>query len=47
MNKIAEEVFYGQNHFSILPWWHNASRKLEIWNFVSWIPESARRHLRF
>ena len=47
MNKIAEEVFYGQNHFSILPRWHNASRKLEIWNFVSWIPESARRHLRF
>jgi hypothetical protein len=47
MNKIAEEVFYGRNHFSLLPRWHNASRKLEIWNFVSWIPESARRYLRF
>jgi hypothetical protein len=47
MKAMAEEVFYGRNHFWILPRWCNASQKLGIYNFLTWIPSTARRYLKF
>jgi hypothetical protein len=43
---IAEAVFYGQNHFWVLPMWLNSSRKLEIYHFLTRIGE-AKRYLRY
>ncbi len=44
---IAEEIFYSRNHFQVLRRVYNPSRELEIYSFLAWIPESARRRLRF
>lgn len=46
MKDQAESIFYGRNDFWILPKWRNGSRKLEIWNFLTWIPAYAKRYLR-
>jgi hypothetical protein len=42
---LAEPLFYSRNHFWVLPRGWNASRKLEIYNFLAWVG-NGRRHLR-
>jgi hypothetical protein len=42
---MAESLFYGRNHFWVLPRGWDVSRKLEIWNFLTRVGE-VRRHLR-
>lgn len=46
MKELAEAVFYGSNHFRVLPMHRNKSKKLEIYDFLTWIPSNARRYLR-
>lgn len=46
MKELAEAVFYGQNHFRVLPSSCNRSKDLEIYNFLTWIPGNGRAYLR-
>ncbi|KAH7306067.1 hypothetical protein BKA65DRAFT_559914 [Rhexocercosporidium sp. MPI-PUGE-AT-0058] len=46
MKDLSEAVFYGSNHFRILSsYWRNY-KKLEIYNFLTWIPGNGRVYLR-
>jgi hypothetical protein len=45
VKEMAEPLFYGRNHFWVLPRGWNASRKLEIWNFLTRVG-GVRRYLR-
>ncbi|KAH6694872.1 hypothetical protein BKA61DRAFT_623996 [Leptodontidium sp. MPI-SDFR-AT-0119] len=46
MKELSAVVFYGSNHFRVLPRHWNNSRKLEIYNFLTWIPRDGRAYLR-
>jgi len=45
MKEQAEFVFYSNNHFCISPR-GNKSKKLDIWNFLTWIPGDGRKYLQ-
>jgi hypothetical protein len=45
MKEQAEFLFYSKNHFFLLPMKSNQSEKLEIWNFLTWIPGDGRKYL--
>jgi hypothetical protein len=45
VKEMAESLFYGRNHIWVLPRGWDASRKLEIWIFLTWVRDM-RRHLR-
>lgn len=46
MKELSEAIFYGKNHFRVLPMHQNKRKKLEIYDFLTWIPSNGRRYLR-